>query len=580
MPMGRPIQSVTIVGGGTAGWLTAAMLNHRLQWGYGHPDGVKITLIESPDTPTVGVGESTLPAIKQTLELLEISEAEFVTRTNATFKMGVKFEGWHAKQGPRRETFYHPLTGGVQLAGRNPAASLLTYGVPDQFPLENELGDIVSHAVAAVEAGRSPRHPQHRPFDGSFGYAYHLDAGLLAEFLREVATARGVVHVLDHVVGMTKNARGHIETLELKRGGHHEVELVIDCTGFGGILINKIMGEPFVSYADFLPNDRAVALQVEHGPGQSLFPATRVTALDAGWRWRIPLQSRMGTGYVFSSAFAEDQAAIDELNATQVGEAPLMQPKVLKMRIGRCARSWVGNVVSIGLSSGFIEPLESTAIQFIDFACRRLLLSLPSSDFEDSCRDKFNAEINDLYDEVRDFLSLHFTLGDREDTPYWRACRHEVKQSDRLKECLAIWRHTLPDVYDPWLGKVFNYLSVSDILIGKGFYSGGLNTGADLMPETMWREYLAEVMRVRPRLLGPLPTPEVALAAMAKTFTPGESAHRAPAIHSRVQQGVALGLTQRVMDSNPAIPPPEPASPGKVVRPAPIFGLVSAPQGR
>jgi tryptophan halogenase len=256
-----------------------------------------------------------------------------------------------------------------------------------------------------------------------------------------------------------------------------------------------------------------------------------------------------------------------------------MTPKVLKMRVGRCARSWVGNVVSIGLSSGFIEPLESTAIQFIDFACRRLLQSLPSSDFEESCRAKFNAEMNDLYDEVRDFLSLHFTLGDRDDTPYWRACKNEVKQSDRLKECLAIWRHTLPDVYDPWLGKVFSWLSVTDILIGKGFYSGGLATGADLLPEAVWHDYLREVMRVRPRLLGPLPAPEVALAAMAKAFTPGESATRKPKVHTRVTQGVALGATVRVME--PAIPAAEPAQPPPApARMAPVFGLVSTPQGR
>jgi hypothetical protein len=435
-----------------------------------------------------------------------------------------------------------------------------------------------------VEAGRSPRGRQHRPFDGSFGYAYHLDAGQLALFLREIATARGVKHVLDHVVGMKKNNRGHIEALELKTGGRHDVELVVDCTGFGGILINKTMGEPFLSYGDYLPNDRAIALQVEHEPGQRLFPATRARAMDAGWRWRIPLQHRMGTGYVFSSAFAEDQQAIDELNASQEGEAPLMQPKVLKMRVGRCRRSWVGNVVAIGLSSGFIEPLESTAIQFIDLACRRLLQSFPSTDFEDSCRDKFNAEVNALYDEVRDFLSMHFTLGDRDDTPYWRAMQHEVKRSDRLQECLAIWKHTLPDVYDPWQARVVNYLSVSDVLIGKGFYSGGLNTGADLMPEPVWRDYLAEVIRVRPRLLGPLPDPETELAAMAKAFIPGESANRPSMVHTRVTQGVALGQTARVMDAvglplEPMRSPP-PLAMTPQARPAPMFGLISGQPGR
>jgi tryptophan halogenase len=579
--MGRPIRKITIVGGGTAGWLTAAMLNHRLQWGYGHPEGVEITLIESPDTPTIGVGESTLPAMKQTLELLEISEAEFVTRTQATFKMGLRFENWHKPGGGRRESFYHPLTGGVQLAGRAPAASLIAYGVPDGLPLDDQLGDIVGHSVAAAERHRSPRGRQHRPYDGTLGYAYHLDAGQLAEFLKEVATARGVVHVLDHVVGLTRTERGHIKDLELKKGGRHPVELVIDCTGFGGVLINKTLGEPFVSYADYLPNDRAVAVQVAHKPGAGLFPATRATALTAGWRWRIPLQTRMGTGYVYASAFIDDQAAIDELAASQADDTPVTNPRVLKMRVGRCARSWVGNVVAIGLSSGFIEPLESTAIQFIDFACRRLLTAFPSTDFEPACQNKFNAEMNGLYDEVRDFLSMHFTLGDRDDTAYWRAMSSEVKRSDQLEECLAIWRHSLPDDYDSWPARVFSYLSLCDVLIGKGFYANGLPpTGADLLPEPIWRSYLDEVMRVRPRLLGPLPTPEEELAAMAKAFTPGESAHRKPMVHTRVQQGVALGPTVRVMDTVSPVPMGAPAPTPPPQRSQLLFGTITAMQGR
>lgn len=574
MSMGRPITKVTIVGGGTAGWLTAAMLNHRLQWGFGHPEGVEIVLIESPDTPTIGVGESTLPAIKQTLEWLEISEAEFVTRTNATFKMGVRFEGWHKPGGGKPTSFYHPLSGGVQLAGRNPAASLLAYGVPDGG--DRELGNIVGHAPAAVEAGLAPRHPQAAPYDGTLGYAYHLDAGLLAGFLQEVSIARGVTHVRDHVVGVDRDERGLISALQLKAGGRHAVELVIDCTGFAGILINKTLEEPFISYADYLPNDRATVVQVAHAPGERWIPATVAKAMDSGWRWRIPLQSRVGVGYVYSSQFAEEAAAADEMVASLPGAEKLFEPRTMKMRIGRCRRSWVGNCVAIGLSGGFIEPLEATAIQFIDLAVRRLLQAFPSTDFEPTQAERFNVEMTALYEEVRDFLSLHFTLGDRDDTPYWRAMHHEVKRSDRLEECLAVWRHALADVYDPWGGHIFNFWSVLDVLFGKGFYTGPLATGADLLPEPAWRAYLQEVKDVRARLLGNLPDTETALAMMARSAVIGESAKRRPMVHQRPTLGVTLGPSRPVMTADTSlsgmiapVPTPAPAQPR--------FGMISNP---
>jgi hypothetical protein len=577
MPTGRPIQDITIVGGGTAGWLAAAMFNHRLQWGFAHPEGVRVTVIESPDTPTIGVGESTLPGIKQTLEMLEISEAEFVTRTNATLKMGVRFEGWHSPDGGKPHTYYHPLTGGVQMGGRNPAASLLAYGVPKDFNMDGELGNIVGHVPAAVVAGVCPKSLQSAPYDGLFSYAYHLDAGLLAGFLQEVATARGVEHVRDHVVGVERDERGLIAALQLKAGGRRPVELVIDCSGFKGLLINEAMGEPFDSFADYLPNDRATAVQVKHTPGERLVPATVAKAMDAGWRWRIPLQSRVGVGYVYSSRFVDEGAAVDELVASIDGAEKLMEPRTLKMRVGRCRRSWVGNCVAIGLSSGFIEPLEATAIQFIDIACRRLLQCMPSTDFEQGAADKFNREMNLYYDEVRDFLGLHFTLGDREDTPYWRAMKTEVKRSDRLEECLAMWKHALPDVYDPRPSNIFNYWSVLDVLFGKGFYTGPLAAGADLMPEPVWRAYLQEVKTVRNRLLGALPDQETVLAAMARAAVVGQSARRAPMVHTRPRGDIALGPTLPVMSADVTLgsfrPAPVPMS-------APMAAPMPAPAPR
>jgi hypothetical protein len=546
--MGKPIRDITIVGGGTAGWLAAAMLNHRLQWGFAHPEGVQITLIESPDTPTIGVGEATIPGIRQTLQSLEISEAEFVTRTNATFKLGVQFEGWHKPDGNKPKTFFHPFTGGVQLAGRNPAASLLAYGVPPEFDLDPQLGNIVGHGVAAAMNHRSPRPLNAPPYQCVLGYAYHLDAGLLADFLREVAVARGVAHVKDHVLGVERGDRGHVAALNLKEAGRREVELVIDCTGFRGVLINQTLEEPFDSYTDFLPNDRATAIQVAHDEDPQFFPATVSSAMNSGWRWKIPLQNRIGTGYVYSSKFVDEQAATDELTAALGGAKQITEPRTLKMRVGRCRRSWVGNCVAIGLSGGFIEPLESTAIQFIDFACKRLLQCFPSTDFEQTSADKFNTQMATHYEEVRDFLGLHFTLGDRDDTPYWRAMHNEVKRSDRLEECLKIWRHSLPDIYDPRPNDFFSFWSVSAVLFGKGFYDGAPPaTGSDLLPQSAWRDYLQEVVSVRAQLIGPLPDHKAALETMSRNALAGDSARRTPMAHKRPTLGIALGPSVQVM---------------------------------
>lgn len=545
--MARPIRNITIVGGGTTGWLAAAVLNHRLQWGFAHPDGVNITLIESPEVPIIGVGEATLPGIRNTLEALEISEAEFVTRTNATFKLGVKFDDWHRADGGKPKSFFHPFTGGVQVGGRNPAASLLNYGLPEGIDIDAQLSNIIGHGVAVSAAHKSPRRPGDPPYSGPMGYAYHVDAALFAAFLQEVAVTRGVVHVADTVRSVERDERGHIAALQLEKGGRHEVELVIDCSGFRGLLINQALEEPFVSYADYLFNDRAAVVQVKHREGERIAPVTTSTALGSGWRFRIPLQSRYGTGYIHSSNFIDEDAAIDELIGSLDGAERMIDPRIIRMRVGRTRRSWVGNCVALGLAGGFVEPLESTAIQFVDFACRRLLQCLPSSDFEPAPIEKFNAQMAGLYEDVRDFLGLHFTLGDRDDTPYWRAMRHEAKQSDRLKECLALWEGALPDIYDPRPGDIFTFWSVACVLFGKGYYSGPLTTGSDLLPRDVWERYLRNFLNVRTGLIGILPEHEEMLRLMGEQSVTGESAARRPRTNAVPIRGVALGPTVPVM---------------------------------
>ncbi len=365
--MGKPITNITIVGGGTAGWITAALLNKRLQSGPTANPDVKITLIEAPDVPRIGVGEATVPTLKGTLKTLGISEAEFMQRTEATFKLGIWFKNWNKDDDGKFVEFVHPFTGGLTAYGFNPGYSFKTHGIPGK----NEVSDqdfvrVISHTRDAMEAGRGPRALNGPAFGGALQYAYHLDATKLATFFEEVAIARGVKYVRDKVVKVNKNKRGFISSLKLKEHGDWPVELVIDCSGFKGLLINEAMKEPFVSYSDYLINDRAIPIQVDHDEPKTLNPMTTSTAMEAGWAWNIPLQTRVGTGYVFSSAFKKDDEAIEEFQKFLGPVGKKTEPRVLKMRIGHTRNSWVKNCVAIGLSSGFIEPLESTAIMSVE----------------------------------------------------------------------------------------------------------------------------------------------------------------------------------------------------------------------
>jgi hypothetical protein len=461
--------------------------------------------------------------------------------------MGVHFKGWGVDAAGNPTDFFHPFTGGVQVGGRNPAASLLAYGVPEGVGLDPQLGNVIGHGVEAAKRYKSPKRHDNGPFDGVLGYAYHFDAGLFAGFLQEVATARIALHAHHIVADMLDAARGHIGALQLRDGGRHDVELVIDCSGFKGLLINEALEEPFVSFADYLINDSAIAMQIAHEEVPDLYPATVTTAMDSGWSWRIPLQSRVGTGHVFCKAFQSADQAADALVAAYPGAELVTQPREVPMRVGRCRRSWVGNCVAIGLASGFLEPLESTSIQFVDYACRRLLQFLPTAEFEPEPIAKFNGEIEAAYNEVRDFLGLHFTLGNREDTPYWRAMRHEVKRSDELENCLALWRRALPDIYDPRPSTLFTFWSVTCVLFGKGFYSVPLATGTDLLPLGVWERYCKEMAGLRGPLMDAMPDHGEMLRAMSASAVIGGSAARQAATRAVPFLGNALGPSIPVM---------------------------------
>jgi len=475
--MGKPVTNVTIVGGGTAGWMTALTLVTILKW---HPgrDDMKITLIESPNVPTVGVGEATVPSITMLLHQLDVPEKDFFARCNATFKLGVLFAGWNQWEDGSTRDFFHPFTAPRYVNGVNPGYHFREYASGGRTDFCDSTLPVLS--VAGRNLG--PRKLGGGDYERDLRYAYHLDAGKLAEFLREISIERGVEHLRDDVVCVDKDERGFISNLNLERSGAHGVELVIDCTGFRSVLLGKELEEPFISYDEFLLNDRACAVQIPHAEGAPLRPYTTSTALSAGWSWNVPLYHRVGTGYVYSSKFKGDDEAKQELLDHLGPIAEGLEPRTLHMRIGRMQRTWVKNCIAIGLSGGFIEPLESTAIYMIEVANRQLITFWPDTDFEPSLLSQYNRVMETLQDEVRDFIVLHYRLNNRSE-PFWKAARHDLPTPDSLAADFERWRHTLPNERDHPEAQLFPAVSNQMCLFGKGFYDVDAPPGA--VPEIL-----------------------------------------------------------------------------------------------
>ncbi len=526
--MGKPITNITIVGGGTTGWIVAAYLNKRYQWSPATRRASKITVIESPEIGTIGVGEATVPTLKSTLQFLQISEAEFIERADASFKLGIWFDDWNRDENDQPVGYLHPFTGGTTLSGLHPGFGFKKFGFPSRpNATDQDYVRAISMAREAADAMRGPRALNGPTFRGALQYAYHIDAGKFAKFLTEVCVARGVNHIQDNVVGVNKDERGYISSLTLKENGDWPVELVIDCTGFKGLLIKEAMGEQFESYSDYLLNDRAIPIQIQHDDPQKIASVTTSTAMQAGWSWRIPLSSRVGTGYVYSSAFKKDDEAIEELKGKLDGRADGADPHVIKMRVGRMRRSWVKNCVAMGLSSGFLEPLESTAIMSVELQVRWLLYYMPTLDFEEPLLENFNNTCSGLYDEIRDFLCIHFSQSTRDDTPYWKAVRHEAKKSDVLKYQLELWKNTLPGPMDQRTNMIFSHWSVSCLLMGKNFYRDTELNDSELVTNEAWMRYCQKLWTRKKDVMGRLANHRKLIDHMRNQAVPGESVSKA-----------------------------------------------------
>ena len=394
------IRSVLIVGGGTAGWMTAAALAHAC------PRGLTITLVESDEIGTVGVGEATIPPIRLFNQTLGIDEAEFLRETKGSFKLGIEFVGW-GREGHR---YFHPFgTHGksfdlVAVHQHWLAAGGAEGVVPPLDDLSMAWGDAKRGRFAAPMADP-------HSVASTFDYAYHFDAGLYARFLRRYADARGVVR---------DEGGGHVASVMLDDGRTLAADLFVDCSGFRGLLIEGALHTGYEDWTHWLPCDRAVAVPCATG-GDGLTPYTRSSARAAGWQWRIPLQHRTGNGYVYCSRHISDDEAAATLLAHLDGPA-LGDPRFLRFTTGRRRLFWNRNVVAIGLSSGFMEPLESTSIHLIQAGVAKLLAYFPTKAFEPPAIEEYNRVAITEYERIRDFLILHYKLTERTDAPLWREC--------------------------------------------------------------------------------------------------------------------------------------------------------------
>ncbi len=470
--MNNRVERITIVGGGTAGWLTALFLNNYLnRFRQGQP--VAITLIESPNVPTVGVGEATIISLPKLMQQMAIDEAEMFRRCNASFKLSVRFCDWSFDGAGRPLTFFHPFNRPSAIGAFSPAYHYLKFGPP--LPGMSLVESVIPN-VGLVHALKGPRALNAQNYDRTIDYAYHLDAALYAGFMRDTATSRGVEHIRDDVDDVFLDENGAVSALQLREAGRYAVEFIIDCTGFKNLIMERLRTAPFISLNDHLLNDRAIPVQIPHRDPKKIEPCTRATALGAGWVWRVPLYSRVGTGYVFSSAFRSDDEARAEFfsHLRAIGDLPAEAPDpnthVIKMRVGYTNQSWVKNCVSIGLSGGFIEPLEATAIYTIELAARWFVAHFPDRTASPALASRYNALMTGLYEEIRDFIQMHYYTSNRSE-PYWVAAR-EAPLPDTLRERLELWRVRLPDDTDSRPNSLFKYWNYTVVMQPKGFFKG------------------------------------------------------------------------------------------------------------
>jgi tryptophan halogenase len=422
---------VVIVGGGSAGWMAAAYLDAVLN--YDGERNIDLSLIESPDVPRIGVGEATIPSINHILAAIGIDETEFLRRTEGTFKQAIKFNNWLSNTG---EGFYHAF-------GRVTATPIDDSGL--RWLRSNRsipFMETVSSQPRLCEWNLAPKMAGNWDFGPKLAYAFHMNALYFADYLSEIAVSRGVRHYRENVSEVLLREDGYVEGLRTDSGRRLEADLFIDCTGFAALLIEKALGVRWVDYSQWLLCDRALVMPVPydvHYPG-FVRPYTMSTALSAGWVWDIPLHSRRGVGYVHSTAFIERDDAERELRTYEGPHAEKLDTRVVEFKVGMREKAWFRNCIAIGLSGGFLEPLESTGLYLSDLATVLLSEHFPFHGNMEALAYRYNRIMSNRFYEVLDFINMHYCLTRRTDSAFWREVQKAERINDRLAAKLEFWR--------------------------------------------------------------------------------------------------------------------------------------------
>ena len=498
-PHNKPIKRVVIAGGGTAGWLAASLMKKVLG------KAVDITLVESEAIGTVGVGEATIPPIRLVNQVLGIDEAQFLHDTKATIKLAIRFENWKTKG----ESYYHTFGA----PGKSMAfCHFHHYWVKArQQGLKDDLWDFDLNYHAA-EAGRFAQINAKDPVV-ELPFAYHFDASLYAQYLRKLSENMGVVRKEGKISRVQRfTDSGFIQALHLESGDVVEGDLFVDCTGFMGLLIEEALGAGYDDWSHLLPCDSAIAVPSERH--EKTAPYTRSIAHDAGWQWRIPLQHRNGNGHVYSSRYISDDQACDTL-LSNLDTKPLGDPKLIKFTTGRRRKQWYKNVVAVGLSSGFLEPLESTSIHLIQSAIVRLIQLFPHNGFAPSLETEYNKQSELEFEQIRDFLVLHYTVNERTDSAFFNDMRN-ITLPDSLAHKIALFKESgnlLREQNDLFLES-----SWLQVLYGQGITPKDYHGLVNSVPEVQLNQMLTRLLEIKKEPIAKLPTHDEYINGMVAKY--------------------------------------------------------------
>lgn len=483
------IQNVVIVGGGTAGWLSAALLVKVLG------KSINITLVESDKIGIVGVGEATIPPIVNFNSALGLDEKEFIKATKGTIKLGIQFENWGRKGDSYMHAFgnigkqfpfcdFHNFW--VKQRQQGDESSFWDYSLNYQAAKQHKFGKLPT-----IEGTNLP----------GIAYAYHFDAGLYASFLRQFCEKFGVQRVEGTINQVRQNPdNGYIDSVVLETGQQISGDLFVDCSGLAALLIEKTLNTGFEDWSHWLPCDRAMAVPCESV--ENITPYTRSIAHDAGWQWHIPLQHRIGNGLVYASKYLTDQQAKTLLLANLDGK-PLAEPRIIPFRTGRRLKQWHKNVVCIGLSSGFLEPLESTSIHLIQTAATRLTKFFPHHGIKEEEIAEFNRQSKTEYECIRDFIILHYKLTQRDDSPFWRACQ-QMDVPTSLAEKMALFQKTGKVFCEP--NELFTAIAWQQVMIGQGGIPEDFHPLVDALSQEQIDDLMASLKTLINRTVNKLPS--------------------------------------------------------------------------